>query len=198
MGFARAHVCDASLVALPHHTPEIRPTTYRLSDRRLPATTACDDSQVTKPPKTPPKTAKPPKPAKRRRPPISRVTIAIWTFSAISTAGIVLGLTVKENHVNAWHSVHAWGAVAIAAAVVTAAPALSGTPHLSPVRAWQIAAAGAGVLVFFWILFVLPRVGSNTSLLATIGVAAGVAAAWLAPGRHAPPDAGGAHSASTW
>jgi hypothetical protein len=33
------------------------------------------------------------------------------------------------------------------------------------------------------VLFVLPSVGSNTSLLTTIGVAAGAVAAWLAPGK---------------
>jgi hypothetical protein len=57
---------------------------------------------------------------------------------------------------------------------------------LTEARAWQVAACGAAALVLFWVLFVLPAVGSNTTLLATIGVAAGLVAAWIAPGR---PDA---------
>jgi hypothetical protein len=119
------------------------------------------------------------------RPPVPRVMIAIWTLAAISVAGVVLGLSLKEHDVNAWRIVHAWGAVAIIGAVLTAAPAFGAAAHVSPVRCWQVAVAGAAALAFFWILFVLPSVGSNTTLLATVGVVAGVAAAWIAPGRPA-------------
>jgi hypothetical protein len=119
------------------------------------------------------------------RPPMPRVMIAIWSLAAISVAGVALGLSLKEHNVNAWHSVHAWGAVAVIGAVLTAAPAFGATAHISAVRCWQVAVAGAAALAFFWILFVLPSVGSNTSLLATIGVVAGIAAAWIAPGQPA-------------
>jgi hypothetical protein len=43
-------------------------------------------------------------------------------------------------------------------------------------------------LLLFWVLFVLPNVGSNTSLLTTIGVAAGAIAVWIAPGRDQTAD----------
>ena len=41
----------------------------------------------------------------------------------------------------------------------------------------------AANLVLFWVLFTLPTVGSNTSLVTTVGAAAGIVAVWFAPGR---------------
>lgn len=128
------------------------------------------------------------------RPPMPRVMIAIWTLAALSVAGVVLGLSLKEHNVNAWRNVHAWGAVAIIGAVLTAAPAFGAAAHVSAVRCWQVAVAGAGALGFFWVLFVLPSVGSNTTLLATVGVVAGIAAAWIAPGKPATDTS----DAPTW
>ena len=96
---------------------------------------------------------------------------------------MTLGLTLKEDGRNQWDTVHAWGALAIAGAALTLAPALGRSVGLTPLRAWQAAACGAGALVLFWVLFTLPSVGSNVSLLTTIGVAAGLIAAWVAPGR---------------
>lgn len=118
------------------------------------------------------------------KPPGSRTVLVL---GIVAVAAVVLGLTLKENGHNAWGSVNAWGALAIVAAVATLAPALGRAVGLSAQRAWQVAVCGAGALVLFWVLFVLPAVGSNTSLLVTIGVAAGVIAAWLAPG-HSDAD----------
>jgi hypothetical protein len=131
--------------------------------------------------------AGPPKPAKPPKPPVPKVISAIWVLGLISLAATVIGLSVKEDGVNAWHSVHAWGGLAIAGALLTLAPALAGSLNLTPQRAWQTAACGAGALLLFWVLFVLPAVGSNTSLVVTIGAAAGVVAAWVAPGREPAP-----------
>jgi hypothetical protein len=105
-------------------------------------------------------------------------------------------LSVKEDGANAWHSVHAWGGLAIAGAVLTLAPAMAGSLNLTPQRAWQVAACGAGALLLFWVLFVLPAVGSNTSLVVTIGAAAGVVAAWVAPGRD--PESARRPEQHTW
>ena len=103
--------------------------------------------------------------------------------------GVILGLSIDENGANAWQSVNAWGGVAVAGAIAVLAPALGRSIGLGPQRAWQVAVCGAGALVLFWVLFTLPSVGSNTSLLTTIGVAAGVIAAWIAPGRADDADA---------
>lgn len=123
----------------------------------------------------------------------SNLVTAIWTLAGIALAGVVLGLTLNENGHNAWHTVHAWGVLPIAGAALTAAPALSAGNGLTPRRAWQLSVAGAVLLVLFWILLVLPDVGSNTTLLTTVGTAAGVLCAWIAPtgaptdGRSGPP-----------
>jgi hypothetical protein len=129
----------------------------------------------------------PPKQPKPAKPPVPKVISAIWVLGLISVAGTVAGLSIKEDGNNAWHSVHAWGGLAIAGALLTLAPAVAGSSNLTPQRAWQVATCGAGALLLFWVLFVLPAVGSNTSLVVTIGVAAGVIAAWIAPGREAEP-----------
>jgi hypothetical protein len=106
---------------------------------------------------------------------------AVLLLGLVSILGVVLGLSVSENGGNAWDSVNAWGGVAIAGSLAVLAPALGRSLGLSVQRAWQVAVCGAGALVLFWVLFTLPSVGSNTSLLVTIGVAAGVIAAWIAP-----------------
>jgi hypothetical protein len=108
---------------------------------------------------------------------------AILLLGLVSVLGVILGLSIDENGANAWQSVNAWGGVAVAGAIAVSAPALGRSIGLGLQRAWQVAVCGAGALVLFWVLFTLPTVGSNTSLLTTIGVAAGVIAAWLAPGR---------------
>jgi hypothetical protein len=136
---------------------------------------------------TAPNGAPAPKPAGSR---------AVLVLGIIAVAAVVLGLTLKEDGHNAWDSVNAWGALAIVAAAATLAPALGRGIGLGSQRAWQVALCGAGALLLFWVLLVLPRVGSNTSLLTTIGVAAGVVAAWVAPGR--PEPAGDRPQASSW
>jgi hypothetical protein len=117
------------------------------------------------------------------QPSMPKAFSAIWTLGLVSLAATVLGLSLKEDGNNAWHSVHAWGALAIVGAALTLAPALAHSISLTKQRAWQVAVCGAGALLLFWVLFVLPSVGSNTSLLTTVGAAAGVIAAWIAPGR---------------
>jgi hypothetical protein len=96
---------------------------------------------------------------------------------------MIVGLWVEEDGSNQWSRVHAWGALAVAAAVLTFAPAFGRAVGLGAQRAGELATAAAGALVLFWVLFTLPVVGSNTSLIVTIGVAAGCAAVWGGQGR---------------
>lgn len=115
--------------------------------------------------------------------PEARAHAAVWTLGLVSLVATVIGLSVDEDGRNAWHSVHAWGALAILGALLTLAPVLRSTSRMSAHRAWQVAACGAGALGLFWVLFVLPTAGSNTSLITTVGAAAGLVAVWVAPGR---------------
>jgi hypothetical protein len=117
------------------------------------------------------------------KPPPVRGANAIWALGIVSLAGVILGLTIEEDGRNAWDSVHAWGAVAVVGAVATLAPVLGRSFGRSADRVGMVAASGAGALVLFWVLFTLPAVGSNTSLLVTVGVAAGIIAAWTGAGR---------------
>lgn len=129
----------------------------------------------------------PPPGSAPRHAPTPKGMSAVWTLGLISIAATVIGLTVKEDGRNAWDSVNAWGGLAIAGAVLTLTPALARSFGMTPHRAWQAAACGAAALVLFWVLFVLPAAGSNTSLVVTIGAAAGIVAAWIAPGREPMP-----------
>jgi len=129
------------------------------------------------------------------QPPMSRLQLAVTLFAVASVAGVALGISVPEDGHNAWHSVKAWGGVALVAAVLTLAPALGSALRLSAYRAWQIAAGGAAGLGLYWVLFVLPDISKNTSLITTLGVAAGIVVAWIAPGRQPGDGPAGAHSA---
>jgi hypothetical protein len=118
-----------------------------------------------------------------QQPPQSRLPTVLRLFAAASLAAVVLGISVPEDGHAAWHAVKAWGAVAVIAAALTSAPSFGSVFRLSPYRAWQVAAGGAAGLGLYWVLFVLPDIGKNTSLVTTLGVAAGIVVAWIAPGR---------------
>ena len=139
--------------------------------------------QAAQPPGYPPNPQYPTTPSGYGSPAPERGVNGVWVLGLVSVIATVLGLTISEDGANAWHSVHAWGGLAIAGAVLTLAPAAARSLNLTPQRAWQLAACGAGALILFWVLFVLPDAGSNTSLLTTIGAAAGVIAVWMAPER---------------
>ena len=145
--------------------------------------------QLQRQPQPPNRGQQPQQPAPPQ-PPKAKGSGAVLLLGLVSILGVVLGLSIAENDVNAWDSVNAWGGVAIAGAVAVLAPAFGRSLGLTAQRAWQVAVCGAGALVLFWVLFTLPSVGSNTSLLVTIGVAAGVIAAWIAPRDESttPPD----------
>ncbi len=104
----------------------------------------------------------------------------------VAVAAIVVGLLVKESDgeglpsVNLWDRTSAplWSIVAIVAAVATLLPALRSIVNIPPRLAWTIAATGAAYLVFWWVLFVLPSISLNVAFLASLGVAAAVAAVW--------------------
>lgn len=113
------------------------------------------------------------------------VGASTWLALA-SVVAMVLAVSLKEDGDNGWGRIGVWAGFAIAAAVLTLAPTIGRQMNLTSARAWRVAATGAVGLVAFWVLFVLPSIAMNISFAATLGVAAGVAAAWFAPGR---PDA---------
>lgn len=107
-------------------------------------------------------------------------------LSLIATIAIVVAVSIEEDGDNGWGRIGVWAGAAIAAALATFAPSMRTSLNMDERRAWVVAAIGGVFLVAFWVLLVLPAIQQNTSFLATVGCAAGAAAAWLAPGRPEP------------
>lgn len=132
--------------------------------------------------------------------PFGGSTVGISTLLAAgSVAAITLAVSLNEDDDNGWGRIGVWAGFAIASAVLTLAPSVGRALNLTALRAWRVAAAGAVGLVAFWVLFVLPSISMNVSFAATVGVAAGVAAAWMAPGRPASAaDPSEGSAGQTW
>lgn len=105
----------------------------------------------------------------------------VWTLALVGLAATLIGLSIPDGGGNAWQGVGVWAAVPVIGGLLTLVPAARF--GLSPRRAWQVGVGGAALPVLFWVLFVLPAIGSGATLLDTIGAAAGVAAVWVARGR---------------
>jgi len=132
----------------------------------------------------------------RRNAPDIKISAPL-VLGVLAVVGVVLGLLLKVADksnpisnangaagfakVRLWDTMGwTWAIVAIAAAVATLLPALRSLVNLDYELAVRIATVGAGTLVFWWVLFVLPRIELNTAFIATVGVAAGLGAAWYA------------------
>ena len=130
-------------------------------------------------------------------PPSGGVTVGIGLWLGLAAiVAMALAVSLNEDGDNGWGRIGVWAAFAIVAAVATLAPALGRQLNLSTERAWQVGAAGAAGLAGFWVLFVLPSISQNTSFLATVACAAGIGAAWIAPGR--PSGGGDASAQGEW
>lgn len=125
--------------------------------------------------------ATPPSPGKS---PVSLGGTA-W-FGLAAVVAVAVAVSVKEDGTNGWSRFGVWAGFAIACAVLTLAPVVRAQFGLSGATAWRLATAGGVGLGVYWVLFVLPWIEQNIGFLATIGCAAGIYAAWTAPGR--PPS----------
>lgn len=110
-------------------------------------------------------------------------------ISGVAIVLLILALFLKESpqsgspSVSLWSEFGvAWSLFALAAAVLTLTPSFARVLNIGEPRAWQLAALGAGALVFWWVLFVLPAIDRNVSFLATLAVALAGVAVWLSPG----------------
>ena len=108
-------------------------------------------------------------------------------LALLAVACVALAVSIEEDGDHGWGRIGVWAAFAIGCAVLTLAPAVRNQVSLAPDTAWRVATAGAVGLAGYWVLFVLPRIEMNVSFLATLGCAAGIFAAWQAPGRPAGP-----------
>ncbi|HEY0696574.1 MAG TPA: hypothetical protein VGD43_02055 [Micromonospora sp.] len=96
---------------------------------------------------------------------------------------VILGQSIPENDTMLWAEATAWAIFAALASVVQLAPALGRNTSRPPERTWTIAAAATAALLVYWVLIVLPGVGSTVGFVLTLGVAAAVVGCWLSPGR---------------
>jgi hypothetical protein len=150
------------------------------------------------PPPPPAATPPPPAPAPSSTDPTGGVpaakgaTVTLTPGLVLGVVGIIailIGLLLNESDGDGapseslWDRTSAplWSIVAIVAAVATLLPALRSVVNVPARLAWTIGAVGAGYLVFWWVLFILPEISLNVAFLVTLGVGAAVAAVLTSP-----------------
>lgn len=79
-------------------------------------------------------------------------------------------------------AVPSWSLFAVVCLVLVTVVVLVG-PGRGAWSSWHLGAFGAGGLVMFWVLLVLPGIASNAGFALTLVTASVVTAMWLAPGR---------------
>jgi hypothetical protein len=106
---------------------------------------------------------------------------AVTAFGAVIL--VVLGLSIPFDASNAWVTHTAWAIFAVvAAALVTVPVVLRGSGR--PARdLWMFGAVGAASVVAYWLLLVLPNVGSNQGFVLTLASAAAGVSIWASPAR---------------
>jgi hypothetical protein len=148
----------------------------------------------------PPPAAAPPPPAPAQSPtdstggvPAAKGATVTLTpglvLGVVAIIAILIGLLLNESDgegapsESLWDRTSAplWSIVAIVAAVATLLPALRTVVSVPARLAWTIGAVGAGYLVFWWVLFILPDISLNVAFLVTLGVGAAVAAVLTSP-----------------
>lgn len=95
---------------------------------------------------------------------------------------VVLGISLDLDDRGAmWSDTWAWAGFATLMALAQAAALLprSATSGAS----WLIGAVGAGGLLLFWTLLMLPMISTNSAFLVTLGTACAVAGVLLSPDR---------------
>jgi hypothetical protein len=78
--------------------------------------------------------------------------------------------------------VPSWSLFALLCLVLVTGAVLIG-PGRRTTGSWRLGAVGAGGLMLFWVLLVLPGIATNAGFALTLATASVVAAMWLAPGR---------------
>ncbi|HET9658034.1 MAG TPA: hypothetical protein VFP72_21960, partial [Kineosporiaceae bacterium] len=104
-------------------------------------------------------------------------------LAAVAWPVMALGLFLPEGGTSAFERIPAWSVFALACLVAVGVGAFGGAQGPGTGRTWTIGAAGAGGLLAFWVLLVLPVISGNSGFALTLGTALAVAALWQTPGR---------------
>ncbi|MET3805713.1 apolipoprotein N-acyltransferase [Nakamurella sp. UYEF19] len=94
-----------------------------------------------------------------------------------------LGLSIPFDSSNAWSSQISWAIFAQLAALAAGAPALLRSSGQSPRSSWFVGAVGTSGLLGYWLLVVLPSVGSNEGFVLTLATALAACGSWFSPHR---------------
>ena len=169
-----------------------------MSDESSPHGVPGQPPNPSNPPPPPTATPPPPAPAPSSTDPTGGVpaargaTVTLTLGLVLGVVGIIailIGLLLDESDgggapsESLWDRTSAplWSIVAIVAAAATLLPALRSAINVPARLAWTIGAVGAGYLVFWWVLFILPDISLNVAFLVTLGVGAAVAAVLTSP-----------------
>jgi hypothetical protein len=99
-----------------------------------------------------------------------------------------LGLSLDFGAWSYWSAVTLWAAFATACALLALlafAAAVASGDRLRSAPAWRVAAAGLAGVAVFWLLVVLPDVGSDRGFVLTAALGALGGALWVGPRRKA-------------
>ncbi|SDM85556.1 hypothetical protein SAMN05660642_03450 [Geodermatophilus siccatus] len=134
----------------------------------------------------PPRTPRPARTPRTARPPQERAARIGTGLTALSLLLLQLGLGLGFGETPLWSAVTLWSVFATLATLVGALPfagRVVPAARQHPDAAWKAAAAGLTGVAVFWVLVVLPQVGSDRGFVLTAALAALGAALWIAPSR---------------
>jgi hypothetical protein len=123
-----------------------------------------------------------PRGERRIRAPRDRSALVGLALVVLSLVLLELGLTLDFGDESYWSTVPLWSAFATVCAVLglgAVAAALPLATRLASGTGWRIAAGGLVGLAVFWLLVVLPVVGSDRGFLLTMALAALGGALWV-------------------
>lgn len=101
---------------------------------------------------------------------------------AIALIVIVIGISVEMDGMDVlWSESWTWASFATVMAVAQGAALLPRTTVGG--LGWTIGAVGAGGLLLFWTLLMLPMISTNMAFMVTVGTACAAAAVMMSPDR---------------
>lgn len=106
-------------------------------------------------------------------------------LAVLAVVLLELGLSLDFGGRSYWSAVTLWAAFATACALLALVAFVAAGDRLRSAPAWRVAAAGLVGVAVFWLLVVLPDVGSDRGFVLTAALGALGGALWVGPRRTA-------------
>lgn len=119
-------------------------------------------------------------PAQKAGPKDNRDTVRI-VLHVLALLLVVLGISLEMGRDPLWGDTWAWAGFATLMALAQAAALLPRSTASG--MGWTIGAVGAGGLLLFWTLLMLPMISTNMAFMVTLGTACAAAAVLMSPDR---------------